>query len=55
MPGNAPTVGGFETAHSDWQQLIDDPKVNLIAITTPNHLHFPHGHGSVGGGQAGLL
>lgn len=32
---------GFETAHSDWQQLIDDPKVNLIAITTPNHLHFP--------------
>src|SRR3546814_7827125 len=32
---------GFETAHSDWQQLNDDPKVNLIAITTPNHLHYP--------------
>jgi predicted dehydrogenase len=32
---------GFEQAHSDWQRLIDDPAVNLIAITTPNHLHYP--------------
>jgi predicted dehydrogenase len=29
---------GFAQAHSDWQQLIDDPAVHLIAITTPNHL-----------------
>ena len=32
---------GFAGHHSDWQQLIDDPKVNLVAITTPNHLHYP--------------
>ncbi|MGN8343359.1 Gfo/Idh/MocA family protein [Pseudomonas sp. SMV71] len=42
---------GFETAHSDWQQLIDDPKVNLIAITTPNHLHFPMAMAALAAGK----
>lgn len=32
---------GFDRSHADWQQLINDPAVNLVAITTPNHLHFP--------------
>ncbi|SEO08558.1 Gfo/Idh/MocA family protein [Pseudomonas sp. NFACC39-1] len=42
---------GFETAHSDWQQLIDDPKVDLIAITTPNHLHFPMAMAALAAGK----
>ncbi|UCZ85050.1 Gfo/Idh/MocA family oxidoreductase [Pseudomonas sp. L5B5] len=32
---------GFARAHADWRQLISDPGVDLVAITTPNHLHFP--------------
>jgi predicted dehydrogenase len=32
---------GFERSHGDWQKLISDPAVNLVAITTPNLLHFP--------------
>ena len=42
---------GFETAHSDWQQLIDDPKVHLVAITTPNHLHFPMAMAALAAGK----
>ena len=32
---------GFDHAHGDWQALINDPKVDIVAITTPNHLHYP--------------
>ncbi|MGN7935126.1 1-carboxy-3-chloro-3,4-dihydroxycyclo hexa-1,5-diene dehydrogenase [Pseudomonas sp. AF76] len=42
---------GFETAHSHWQRLIDDPKVHLIAITTPNHLHFPMAMAALAAGK----
>ncbi|MGE8096744.1 Gfo/Idh/MocA family protein [Pseudomonas fluorescens] len=45
------TAWGFERAHSDWQQLIDDPKVNLIAITTPNHLHYPMAMAAIAAGK----
>lgn len=43
---------GFERAHSDWQQLISDPKVDLVAITTPNHLHFPMAMAAIAAGKA---
>ena len=43
---------GFERAHSDWQHLIADPKVNLVAITTPNHLHFPMAMAALAAGKA---
>ncbi|RMM51131.1 Gfo/Idh/MocA family protein [Pseudomonas corrugata] len=43
---------GFETVHSDWQQLIDDPKVHLVAITTPNHLHYPMAMAALAAGKA---
>jgi len=43
---------GFATAHSDWQRLIDDPAVNLVAITTPNHLHFPMAMAALAAGKA---
>ncbi|WP_053157239.1 Gfo/Idh/MocA family protein [Pseudomonas sp. Pf153] len=43
---------GFETAHTEWQQLVDDPKVNLVAITTPNHLHYPMAMAALAAGKA---
>jgi predicted dehydrogenase len=42
---------GFEKAHGDWQQLIDDPSVNLVAITTPNHLHYPMAMAALAAGK----
>jgi len=30
-----------ERAYGDYQSLIDDPDVQVIHNTTPNHLHFP--------------
>lgn len=43
---------GFERSHADWQQLINDPAVNLVAITTPNHLHFPMAMAALEAGKA---
>ncbi|NBF05040.1 Gfo/Idh/MocA family oxidoreductase [Pseudomonas sp. Fl5BN2] len=43
---------GFAQAHADWQQLIDNPRVNLVAITTPNHLHFPMAMAALAAGKA---
>src|SRR5258708_34438698 len=30
---------GFVKAYGDWRQLIEDPEVDVVDITTPNHLH----------------
>ena len=30
---------GFEDSTSDWRALIDDPRVAVVSITTPNALH----------------
>lgn len=43
---------GFERSHGDWQQLISDPAVSLVAITTPNLLHFPMAMGALEAGKA---
>lgn len=43
---------GFECSHADWQQLISDPAVNLVAITTPNLLHFPMAMAALEAGKA---
>ncbi|WP_296257450.1 MULTISPECIES: Gfo/Idh/MocA family protein [unclassified Pseudomonas] len=43
---------GFDRSHADWQQLISDPGVNLVAITTPNHLHFPMAMAALEAGKA---
>ncbi|MDA3136963.1 Gfo/Idh/MocA family oxidoreductase [Pseudomonas syringae] len=32
---------GFDRSHADWQQLIDDPYVQIVAITTPITCTFP--------------
>jgi predicted dehydrogenase len=43
---------GFAQAHGDWQALIDDPKVDVVAITTPNHLHYPMAMAAIAAGKA---
>ncbi|MFO2464394.1 Gfo/Idh/MocA family oxidoreductase [Pseudomonas sp. 15FMM2] len=43
---------GFATAHGDWQTLINDPKVDVVAITTPNHLHYPMAMAAIAAGKA---
>ncbi|WP_263262934.1 Gfo/Idh/MocA family oxidoreductase [Pseudomonas sp. RIT-PI-S] len=42
---------GFEQAIG-WEQLVADPKVQLVAITTPNQLHCPMGLAALGQGKA---
>lgn len=43
---------GFDHAHSDWEQLINDPQVDIVAITTPNHLHYPMAMAAVEAGKS---
>jgi predicted dehydrogenase len=43
---------GFERAHGDWQPLINDPDVHVVAITTPNHLHYPMAMAALAAGKA---
>ncbi|WP_456291560.1 Gfo/Idh/MocA family protein [Pseudomonas sp. AK106] len=43
---------GFQRSHDDWQQLISDPAVDLVAITTPNQLHFPMAMAALEAGKA---
>jgi predicted dehydrogenase len=43
---------GFDRSHGDWQQLISDPAVSLVAITTPNLLHFPMAMAALEAGKA---
>ncbi|KAF0866356.1 Gfo/Idh/MocA family protein [Pseudomonas sp. LD120] len=43
---------GFTQAHAEWQQLIANPQVDLVAITTPNHLHFPMAMAALAAGKA---
>ena len=31
---------GFSRAVDDWKSLVNDPRVDLVSITTPNHLHY---------------
>src|SRR6202171_5673989 len=30
---------GFAKGYGDWRRLIEDPQVDVVDITTPNHLH----------------
>ena len=30
---------GFENWTTHWQEVLDDPSVEIVSITTPNHLH----------------
>jgi predicted dehydrogenase len=43
---------GFDRSHARWEALISDPAVQLVAITTPNHLHFPMAMAALEAGKA---
>ena len=43
---------GFDRSHASWEALINDPAVQLVAITTPNHLHFPIAMAAIEAGKA---
>ena len=30
---------GFARAETDWRRLPDDPRIDIVSITTPNNLH----------------
>ncbi len=30
---------GFEQAADDWRQMLDDPEIHIVSITTPNQMH----------------
>jgi len=30
---------GFARATRDWRSLLDDPRIDVVSVTTPNHLH----------------
>lgn len=42
---------GFERATSDWMSLIDDPGVDIVAITAPNVLHEPMALAAIDAGK----
>lgn len=39
LAAQAATRFGFETSTGDWRKLVADPKVDVVDITSPNHLH----------------
>src|ERR1700680_1942704 len=39
LAGQARGRLGFGQAYGDWRRLIEDPEVQVVDITTPNHLH----------------
>ncbi|HEY0287300.1 MAG TPA: Gfo/Idh/MocA family oxidoreductase [Pseudomonas sp.] len=43
---------GFDRSHARWERLINDSDVHLVAITTPNHLHFPMAMAALEAGKA---
>lgn len=42
---------GFSRATADWQTLIDDPQVDIVAITAPNVLHEPMALAAIAAGK----
>lgn len=43
---------GFDRGIGDWRTLVADPKVELVAIATPNHLHAEMGLAALDAGKA---
>jgi predicted dehydrogenase len=43
---------GFEDGIGDWRALIADPRVGLVAIATPNHLHAEMALAALDAGKA---
>ncbi len=43
---------GFARHGTDWRRLVADPAVDLVSITTPNHLHRPMALAAIEAGKA---
>ncbi len=43
---------GYAQAHGGWQALVNDPGVDVVAITPPNHLHYPMAMAAIAAGKA---
>lgn len=43
---------GFEASSGDWRALIADPRVEVVAIATPNHLHAEMALAALAAGKA---
>jgi len=37
--------------YADWCELVDDPSVNVVHITSPNYLHYPMAKAAIEGGK----
>jgi len=37
--------------YADWRELVDDPEVDVVHITTPNYLHYPMAKAAVAAGK----
>lgn len=42
---------GFARATADWKLLVNDPEVDIVCITTPNHLHHEMALAAIAAGK----
>lgn len=49
--GHCATTFGFARATGDWRDLIEDPAVNIVAITAPNFLHREMAEAAIAAGK----
>ncbi len=45
---------GFECSYGSYQNMLDDPKVDVVYVATPNHLHYEHTMMALRSGKAVL-
>lgn len=43
---------GFARSSGSWQELVTDPRIDLVAIATPNQLHAPIALAAIAAGKA---
>lgn len=42
---------GAEKAYGDWRELVNDPLVDVVDITSPNHLHYTMAMAAIAAGK----
>lgn len=42
---------GVDRAYASLEELLEDPKVEVVHVTSPNHLHYPHVKAILGAGR----
>ncbi len=42
---------GFARSSDSWEQLVHDPRVDIVSITTPNHLHYEMALAAISAGK----